>query len=379
MDIFITMSLMVIIGALIGGLTNLIAIKMLFRPFNTLYIGKFRVPFTPGLIPKRRHQLAVQLGETVTTHLLTAEGVKGKINDPVFTNELTEWTQQEVKRFLQSDKSVSYWLEQQFEMKDAEQVLKEKAESWIKEKLEDLFTGWREEQLGTIMPAGWSEKAEEKIPELSRLMLKKAEEYLESSQGKAALTKGVDAFLMDKGTLVNMVSMFFGNISIAEKIRPELLKFLRQPQTEQTVNELLQKEWKNLKEKKWADLEKTVGQSGKLKDEAAAIIAGQLPIDSLLSKPLKEWTTPIEETLTEKMVPKAVALGMQLVTERLELLLSKINLAKIVEEQVETFSLERLEAIIIAIANSELKMITWLGALLGGLIGVVQGLLVLVL
>jgi putative Mg2+ transporter-C (MgtC) family protein len=46
-----------------------------------------------------------------------------------------------------------------------------------------------------------------------------------------------------------------------------------------------------------------------------------------------------------------------------------MHLAKIVEEQVEAFSLERLEEIIISIAKSELKMITWLGALLGGIIG----------
>ncbi|MFC0189851.1 DUF445 domain-containing protein [Fictibacillus aquaticus] len=379
MDIFIMMAFMIGIGAVIGGVTNLIAIKMLFRPFNTLYIGKFRVPFTPGLIPKRRHQLAVQLGETVTTHLLTAEGVKGKISDPIFAQELTDWTSEEVRRFLKSDKSVSQWLEQQFDIQNAEQMLKEKAEDWIKNKLEDILSGWRGEKLHDLLPAEWNAKAEEKLPELSRLILQKAEDYLESTQGRAALAKGVDAFLMDKGTLVNMVSMFFGNISIAEKIRPELLKFIRQPQTEQTVNELLKKEWQNIKQKKWSELEASFDPSGTMKDEAAAIIVSQLPIGSFLSRPLKEWTSPVEQILTERMVPKAVALGMEMVSDRLELLLGKMNLAKIVEEQVETFSLQRLEEIIISIAKSELKMITWLGALLGGLIGVVQGLVVLFL
>ncbi|MBF9299470.1 DUF445 family protein, partial [Staphylococcus schleiferi] len=42
---------MIILGAIIGGVTNMIAIKMLFHPFKPYYIFRFRIPFTPGLIP----------------------------------------------------------------------------------------------------------------------------------------------------------------------------------------------------------------------------------------------------------------------------------------------------------------------------------------
>ncbi|WP_425590534.1 DUF445 family protein [Fictibacillus enclensis] len=40
------------------------------------------MPFTPGLIPKRRHELAIKMGETVKNHLLTAEGIQSKVTDP---------------------------------------------------------------------------------------------------------------------------------------------------------------------------------------------------------------------------------------------------------------------------------------------------------
>ena len=43
-----------VIGLIIGYVTNNIAIKMLFRPLKPVYIGKRRVPFTPGLIPKEK-------------------------------------------------------------------------------------------------------------------------------------------------------------------------------------------------------------------------------------------------------------------------------------------------------------------------------------
>ena len=54
---------MAFIGALIGGITNHLAIKMLFRPHEAKYIGSWRVPFTPGLIPKRRDELAATVWE----------------------------------------------------------------------------------------------------------------------------------------------------------------------------------------------------------------------------------------------------------------------------------------------------------------------------
>ncbi len=43
-----------IIGGIIGYLTNWIAIKMLFRPYEEKRIFGMKVPFTPGLIPKEK-------------------------------------------------------------------------------------------------------------------------------------------------------------------------------------------------------------------------------------------------------------------------------------------------------------------------------------
>ncbi len=54
MDVVLLILSMAIIGAIIGSATNFLAIKMIFRPYNALYLGKWKLPFTPGLIPKRR-------------------------------------------------------------------------------------------------------------------------------------------------------------------------------------------------------------------------------------------------------------------------------------------------------------------------------------
>ena len=46
-----------VVGGIIGYITNDLAIKMLFHPYKPIYIGKFRVPFTPGLIPSQKNGL----------------------------------------------------------------------------------------------------------------------------------------------------------------------------------------------------------------------------------------------------------------------------------------------------------------------------------
>ena len=61
---------MIILGAIIGGVTNMIAIKMLFHPFKPYYIFRFRIPFTPGLIPKRREEIARKLDKLLRNILL---------------------------------------------------------------------------------------------------------------------------------------------------------------------------------------------------------------------------------------------------------------------------------------------------------------------
>ena len=64
-----------IIGAFIGALTNDVAIRMLFRPYAARHIGKWRVPFTPGLIPRERHHIAESIADTFVAHVFSNNDV----------------------------------------------------------------------------------------------------------------------------------------------------------------------------------------------------------------------------------------------------------------------------------------------------------------
>lgn len=52
-----------------------------------------------------------------------------------------------------------------------------------------------------------------------------------------------------------------------------------------------------------------------------------------------------------------------------------MDLAKLVETQIATFSLPEIEKLVVEISGRELKMITYLGGILGGFIGIIQGIL----
>ena len=65
-----------LLGGVIGYITNDLAIRMLFRPRKAVYIGKFHVPFTPGLIPAQQGRIAQSIGDVVSGQLLNEETLR---------------------------------------------------------------------------------------------------------------------------------------------------------------------------------------------------------------------------------------------------------------------------------------------------------------
>lgn len=68
-----------LVGGIIGYITNDLAIKMLFHPRKAIYIGKWHVPFTPGLIPQQKERIAISIGKVISSQLLNEETIKQTI------------------------------------------------------------------------------------------------------------------------------------------------------------------------------------------------------------------------------------------------------------------------------------------------------------
>src|SRR6056297_169811 len=79
-----------LVGAVIGYITNDIAIKMLFRPLKARHIGPLRIPFTPGIIPRQREKLADSIGLMVSRELITEDAIRRQISSPTFKATLSK-------------------------------------------------------------------------------------------------------------------------------------------------------------------------------------------------------------------------------------------------------------------------------------------------
>ena len=80
-----------LLGAIIGYVTNRIAIKMLFRPLNPKRLFGVRVPLTPGVIPRNRYDLARTIARMVSEQLLSPNALRQQLDTPEFRRNLEAW------------------------------------------------------------------------------------------------------------------------------------------------------------------------------------------------------------------------------------------------------------------------------------------------
>ncbi|MGD6872140.1 DUF445 domain-containing protein [Sutcliffiella horikoshii] len=377
MDILFVIVMMMAIGALIGGVTNSLAIRMLFRPYNPVYIFGKRVPFTPGLIPKRRAELADQLGKLVMEHLLTAESMKRRLMNSSFKEKSEQWIKEEVDRYLEKGVSVEEVL-MKFGIEDAETLFKENLHQIVESKYEEVMTQLRSKPIQQVVPANLLHSVESNIPAVSEFILNKAIHHFESVEGKRQLSKMINDFIATRGKLGSVVQMFMGNYPLVDKVQPEIIKFLKHDGTKDVLINVLYREWNKLKEMEVQDLENKISREAIL-TSLHTVIDRTVNVPKWMNKTVKEAIEPIYPWMMDKLIPSAFSTGSELLLEKLEELLVRLKLEEVVRDQVESFSLREVEEMVLSVSRRELKLITYLGALLGGLIGLLQGLLVLIL
>ncbi len=377
MDIVIRFLILIVVGAMIGGVTNYFAIKMLFRPLRPIYLWKWRLPFTPGLIPKRHDEMAEKLGQVVVEHLLTAEGLTAKFHDTQFQEELNTFVQREVNRFFDRDETLLS-LAHSIGIENAEERLEQFVLEKLEEKYWDAIGSMRDKRIEQWLPGELQQFIDEKIPVLVDTLCVKAIEYFDSEEGKEKVGELIEHFLVDKGTLGNMVKMFLGNESLMNKVQPEIVKFFQQQTTRQLFEQIVRREWTSLKIKQLSDFDDKVNYEALLTWLKKNVVE-QMNLPYIFESPLRELLAERNEWIVEELVPTFTRRMLDYAISKIDTIMEKLHLEDIVKVQVESFPLERLEEIVLTISSREFKMITYLGALLGGMIGAAQGIMFLLL
>jgi len=96
--------LTVFFGALAGGLTNTVAVWMLFHPYEPPEIFGWRITFFQGAIPKNQPRLAAAVGRTVGDRLLTEDDLTETFADTEFRGAFDERLSHFLGAILQKDR-----------------------------------------------------------------------------------------------------------------------------------------------------------------------------------------------------------------------------------------------------------------------------------
>ncbi|MGN0399634.1 MAG: DUF445 domain-containing protein [Blautia sp.] len=125
-----------LIGAVIGYCTNYVAVKMLFRPLYPVKIGKWTLPFTPGIIPRGKARLAKALGSAVGDHLITKEDLEQMLLSDGVKATIVKRVTEGISKLADNEESVERFLQHYVERENYEAV-REKLEDYITSRITD--------------------------------------------------------------------------------------------------------------------------------------------------------------------------------------------------------------------------------------------------
>jgi uncharacterized membrane protein YheB (UPF0754 family) len=207
-----------LVAAAIGYVTNWVAIRMLFRPHVEKRVLGVRIPFTPGVIPSRRVEMAERMGAAVAQHLVTQESVTDRIDTPevrvqiesLVSGYLDDWLERDLGPIetLIPEGFRAEWREfldrlHQYVRSELDRALHDpRAEGFLKgqlaARLEDAF----EKPLGELIP----EELFEEIPKrLGDWLARLSEDEEFARRVRAAIDEKLDALMQDDRPLKEYV------------------------------------------------------------------------------------------------------------------------------------------------------------------------------
>jgi uncharacterized membrane protein YheB (UPF0754 family) len=389
-----------VVGGIIGYFTNDIAIKMLFRPYRALYIGRQRLPFTPGLIPRNQERLAKRISDTIMGSLLTPEELQNLARRLLQTERVQAailWLLHLALEQIQEDrekktaKILGNILRDLFGQ-SLPRLLKvlAKREEFLEDQLNHIFDQ-------VILEFQLNDDQSEKLcdwllqvvvpPDMIRQTLvdfltdRNIQVIDEGFREKTSGTYWVVANLFGvRNSLARLRTFFLDEKETSNSVIAELLFSLG---VKQRLKEFLQNlSLQNLPVSTVRQLRKTMRNSVRhyLQERGAEVLQG-------LSESV-DWENVASVVLNRLQSSEAVTSSLELVSQELALILERylekdlekivaqaipiLNIDQVIIDRVKATSPADLEAAINGIVKSELQAIVNLGGILGLVIGLLQ-------
>lgn len=245
-----------LIGGLIGLITNSLAIKMLFRPYNEVRIMGLHIPFTPGLIPKEKSRIAHAIAQVISNYILDNDTIlKALASDQIreayehkYDEKLSEWKaldiscqellekyhmedsvnaaeanvrdtissylieqcqKEEIARklvesaFEQFRTSMNPWIykvgkkamdaAQRSMIQQADEMIADKGTEIIGQYIDQTYTEWMDKKVSEIVVL-----LEQKIPDLKQTLWEKYTDWIREKSGRFLATLNIKGIIENK-------------------------------------------------------------------------------------------------------------------------------------------------------------------------------------
>jgi uncharacterized membrane protein YheB (UPF0754 family) len=389
-----------IAGAVVGYFTNDVAIKMLFRPYTAKYVGKYQVPFTPGLIPSNQGRLATRISDTIMGSLLTPselQNIAKRLLEVERVQAAITWLLQLALEQIKVDKeqktvkvlasilkdllgeSFPRWLRVLAKKTDFLEPLLDRIFDRIL--LEFELTDTQAKQL-----ADWSIDAI-LPPEVLRLALvdfltdRNIQVIDEGLREKSSGTYWVVANLFGVRNALNRLRTFC--LDDRDKANQTIAEFIIALNIRNRVREILRElSLQNLPVATVKQLRKTMGDSVRsyIQSKGVELIQGvtdSLDWDSIANVVISRLRSSNILTSSLDVVSQELAKIIDRYLERdLEQIVTQVipilSIDKVIINRIESTSPAELEAGIQGIVKSELEGIVNLGGVLGFIVGLMQ-------
>ena len=187
-----------IAGAIIAYVTNVIAIKMLFRPLKEIRIFGIRVPFTPGVLPRQRKNLALSIGAMVERELITAEVLRSRLEQIDFSGFT-----QDICQFLRRDD------------------IRKELESKGRILLRNIVYNLNSFQRFIVSASQYDQSLEEKMPEIIDDLIVNLENILQQDSTKKKMLAVIDGKIETILETINVKSLVCNRIDSLDMLRVE--------------------------------------------------------------------------------------------------------------------------------------------------------------
>lgn len=369
-----------ILGALIGYFTNLLAIVMLFRPHKQLRIGRFKVPFTPGLIPKGRHELAQKIGETLGKEVLTSQTLLDALANPEVISTISARLEEKINHATQDARPLSELYQVYFEKDPA--ALHNTLEKWG----HDLVNQSLNHAHNAIGTFGAGKTIEEALPagilnDIFEALNNRTYQAADVAQAILDHPKW-GTFLHQTGTKIikdnakGLVGLFINPDKIYNNLTNSLIEYLKSDDGQTAISGHLQqlRDYANNLE-----MDALPENTRTWTKEALATLTDRINEENLPNRAVAHLLSlSPEQIITPVMRKKATSALYPLVEFLIKraggVVVQSIDISSLVEQKINEMDIKEVESMMLAIAGKHLKWI----AILGGIIGFFAGFIPLI-